>query len=98
MKSSQSKSLTQNGFQPFLSGSRICIATHLVMIELRLFAAVFFSERLMAFVWLQVQLTRAWSCAIAFISIQNHIVVLLNCQHEVEQLRPSSGYRDGLNP
>lgn len=41
---SQSKALTQDNFQPFSAGARNCIAMHLVMIELRLFAATFFRE------------------------------------------------------
>ena len=41
---SQSKTLIQDKFQPFSSGARACIATHLVMIELRLFVATFFRE------------------------------------------------------
>jgi len=41
---SQSKALIQDKFQPFSSGARACIATHLVMIEMRLFVAIFFRE------------------------------------------------------
>ena len=40
----QSKALIQDKFQPFSSGARACIATHLVMTELRLFLATFFRE------------------------------------------------------
>lgn len=41
---SQSKALIQDKFQPFSSGARACIATHLVMIEMRLFVATYFRE------------------------------------------------------
>ena len=41
---SQSKTLIQDKFQPFSSGARACIATHLVMIEMRVFVATFFRE------------------------------------------------------
>ena len=41
---SQSKTLVQDKFQPFSSGARACIATHLVMMEMRLFVAGFFRE------------------------------------------------------
>jgi len=41
---SQSKNPIQDKFQPFSSGARACIAIHLVMIEMRLFVAVFFRE------------------------------------------------------
>ena len=41
---SQSKALIQDKFQPFSSGARACIATNLVMIEMRLFVATYFRE------------------------------------------------------
>ena len=41
---SQSKTLIQDKFQPFSSGARACIATHLVMIEMRIFVATYFRE------------------------------------------------------
>lgn len=40
----RSKSLVQDAFQPFSSGTRVCIAYNLVMVELRLFVAAFFTE------------------------------------------------------
>ncbi|CAK3809101.1 cytochrome p450 [Lecanosticta acicola] len=40
----RSKALTQDAFHPFSSGPRACIAIHLIMTELRLFAAHFFWE------------------------------------------------------
>jgi cytochrome P450 len=41
---SANKNMIQDKFQPFSSGARACIAIHLVMIEMRLFVAVFFRE------------------------------------------------------